>query len=67
MLLIVTLAAGMLFVTEASAQMITTQQIERQEGVVKDQLVETMGEQVKLLQMILIRYLEAHLANLEAQ
>lgn len=49
------------------AETITETQINTQREVVVTQLVATMQEQVKLLQMILIRHLEARVAELQAR
>lgn len=66
-LCVLSLFGGVFFAPVAQAQSITNEQIGQQKEEVKTQLLRTLEEQVKLLQMILIRHLEAQLAQLQAQ
>lgn len=65
-LLIAMLSVGVLFTPQAKAELITEAQVAAQQEVVKARLLVTMEEQVKLLQMILIRHLEARVLYLES-
>lgn len=60
------LSVGVLFTPQAKAELITEAQVAAQQEVVKARLLVTMEEQVKLLQMILIRHLEARVLYLES-
>lgn len=66
-LLFITLLAGYFAATAHPAQAITNSQIDEQRISVKLQLVETLREHVKLLQMHLIKRLENEVAYLQSR
>ncbi len=61
------LIAGMLFAPLTHAQTITQSQIDEQKRVVLSEILSTLQEHYKLLQMIYIKQLEAKLIQLQNQ